>query len=433
MSTAFAVAAVTAVLRDRLRSRLVGAGIGAVIGSVEVSALAPDHIDVGAGEPSRLNLFLHDVTFNQGWRNFGLPERDSNGTRVSAPPLGLDLHYMLTAYGAEPYHAEILIGHASQELHENALLTRGQIRSALAPTVPDATLPAAVATSHLADQIENLRIVPLTVPPDEMSRMWTALQAHYRPTVAFQVSVVLIDSEATANAPLPVLDRGARVESLRRPAIESVENAADPATPIVAASTIVIRGARLAGPDVTVRVGTQSATPDAVSDTALTIDLTTLASPPVAGLLALQVVHSIDLGDPRTAHAALSSEPVPIVIHPTGAFARTISSTTAIDGVDFHDGTITVTVAPPVLRAQRVAVLLNERDAPATRPARTYAFNAPDGNGFPPATASTTTVDVPFSGVASGTYVARVSVDGVDSALTVGGDGRFAQPQVVFP
>jgi hypothetical protein len=165
----------------------------------------------------------------------------------------------------------------------------------------------------------------------------------------------------------------------------------------------------------------------------LTVDLTTLAAPAPAGLLAVQVVHSVELGDPPTAHAALSSEPVPLVVHPAATFARAIASTVTIDGVDFHDGTITATVDPPVLRAQRVAVLLNERNAPAGRPARTYAFNAPDGNGLPPATAATTTVVVAFAGVATGTYVTRLSVDGVDSPLTVGADGRFESPQVVLP
>jgi len=433
VSTGFAVAAVTAVLRDRLRSRLVSAGIGTVTGSVDVSAVAPDHVDIGAGEPSRLNLFLHNVTFNQGWRNVGQPERSSNGTRLSSPPLGLDLHYLLTAYGVEPYHAEILLGHASQELHENSMLTRSQIRSALAPAVPDPTLPAPVAASALADQVEGLRIVPLVVPPDEMSRMWTALQAHYRPTIAFQVSVVLIDNEDTAQAALPVLDRGSAVETLNRPVIESIEDATDPSALVLAGSTIAIRGVRLNASGVTVLVGEQTATPATASDTLLTVDLTALPAEPQAGLVAVQVVHTVDLGTPPTAHTALSSEPAPLVLHPTATFARTIAATTTVDGVDFHDGVLTATIDPPVLRAQRVVVVLNERDAPATRPARNYAFPAPDGNGLPTATASTTSVDVDYTGVADGTYVARVSVDGVDSPLHVGGDGRFDQPQVVWP
>jgi Pvc16 N-terminal domain len=399
MSTAYAVAAVTAVLRDRIRSRLVQAGVGAVTGSVEVSAIAPDHVDVGAAEPSRLDLFLHHVMLNQGWRNEGQPERDSNGRRLSAPPLGLDLHYLLTAYGAEPYHAEILLGHASQELHENPVLTRDQVRAALAPAVPDSTLPALVASSALADQVEGLRIVLTMVPPDEMSRLWTALEAHYRPTISFQVGVVLIDNEAASTPSLPVLLRGPAVEPFRRPLVDAVENAADAAEPVLAASTIRLRGRRLGASGTTVRVGDQVATPAESGDTELTVDLGALATPPSAGLVPVQVLQSVDLGDPPVPHAALASEPVGLVLRPAATFTRAVTSTVVVDGENVHDGTITATVDPPVLRRQRVTVLLNERNAPATRPARSFAFSAPDGNGVPATTPSTTAVTVEFAGV----------------------------------
>jgi hypothetical protein len=42
-------------------------------------------------------------------------------------------------------------------------------------------------------------------------------------------------------------------------------------------------------------------------------------------------------------------------------------------------------------------------------------------------------VQVDYEGVASGTYVVRIAVDGVDSLLEVGADGRFSGPQVVWP
>jgi hypothetical protein len=202
---------------------------------------------------------------------------------------------------------------------------------------------------------------------------------------------------------------------------------------VLADSTIVLRGRGLGGTGVSVLVGTQSAVPEAGSDAELTVDLGGLDAPPSAGLVPVQVVRSVDLGEPAAPHAALASEPVGLVVRPAATFARVITDTVTVDGEDFHDGTITATVDPPVLRPQRVAVLLNERDAPATRPARGYAFAAPDGNGLPPETASTTAVTVAFARVASGTYVARVSVDGVDSVLAVGADGRFEQPQVSFP
>ena len=432
MSSAYAIAAVTAVLRSRLRARLQAAGVNAVTGTVEISALAPDRIAVGDGEPSRLNLFLHNVGVNVGWRNVGQPERDPTGTRLSAPPLGLDLHYLLTAYGADAYHAEILLGHASQELHENPVLTRTQIRDVLAPAIPDPNLPQEVADSRLADQVEGLRIVQVTVPPEEMSRMWTALQANYRPTIALQASVVLIDNAAVAQPSLPVLIRGPAVETLRRPEIDAIEDAGDPAAPVLASSTIAIRGRRLSAPGVEVRVGDVTAAPGSVSDTELTLDLTTLPEPPRAGLLAVEVVHSLSLGQPPVPHEALTSEPAALRLRPAATFTRAIAGTTTVDGVTIRSGTITATVDPPIHRDQRVAILMNERGAPETRPARTYAFTAPDGNGIDVGDPPAATVDVAFTGVAEGRYVTRISVDGVDSMLERGADGRFSGPQVVL-
>ncbi len=43
---------------------------------------------------------------------------------------------------------------------------------------------------------------------DEMSKLWTAIQSHYRPSAAYQVSVVLIEGTRPGRSPLPVLSRG---------------------------------------------------------------------------------------------------------------------------------------------------------------------------------------------------------------------------------
>ena len=262
--------------------------------------------------------------------------------------------------------------------------------------------------------------------------MWTALQANYRPTIAFQVGVVLIDNAAVAQPSLPVLTRGPAVETLRRPEIDAIEDAGDPAAPVLASSTIAIHGRRLSAPGVEVRVGDVTAAPGSVSDTELTLDLTTLPEPPRAGLLAVEVVHSLSLGQPPVPHEALTSEPAALRLRPAATFTRAIASTTTVDGVTIRSGTITATVDPPIHRDQRVAILMNERGAPDTRPARTYAFTAPDGNGIDVGDPPAATVDVAFTGVAEGRYVTRISVDGVDSMLERGADGRFSGPQVVL-
>jgi hypothetical protein len=113
----------------------------------------------GQPETSRINLFLYQVTPNQGWRNASLPSRDGDGLRVANPPLGLDLHYLVTTYGASEFHSEILLGYALQLLHETPILTRDAIRRTLAPASPvtGSILPPpldTLAASELVDQVE---------------------------------------------------------------------------------------------------------------------------------------------------------------------------------------------------------------------------------------------------------------------------------------
>jgi len=134
VSNALAIASVTAVLKDILNNGIID---NQLAGDVTVSALPPDRVLVnGQQETNRLNLFLFQVTPNLGWRNVGLPSHDSRGERVANPPLGLDLHYLLTAYGAAEFQAEILLGYGMQMLHEAPVLTRDAIRRALTPTPP---------------------------------------------------------------------------------------------------------------------------------------------------------------------------------------------------------------------------------------------------------------------------------------------------------
>jgi hypothetical protein len=215
MSTAIAIAGVTAVLRDLLNDGLVNHNITGLLGSsVTVSVLAPDRVvPVNASEASQINLFLYLVTPNAGWRNEGLPSRDGTGRlRLSNAPLALDLHYLLSVYSGGDLHAEILLGYAMQLLHEMPVITRDAIRTALnpSPDVGTALPPAlrALVNSGLEDQIELIKLTPQYLNTEEMSKLWTAMQSHFRPTAAYTASVVLIQAQQPARAPLPVLSRG---------------------------------------------------------------------------------------------------------------------------------------------------------------------------------------------------------------------------------
>jgi hypothetical protein len=179
MSTALAIAGVSTVLRDLLNDGFVNHDVSGVIGTtVSVTTLPPDKVakDTSGVEVTQLNLFLRHVTPNAGWRNEGLPSADGSGrTRLTNAPLAIDLHYLISAYGAAELHAEILLGYAMQLLHENPVITRDAIRKALQPS-PDVgiTLPLALralADSGLQDQVERLRVTPEYLNPEEMSNL----------------------------------------------------------------------------------------------------------------------------------------------------------------------------------------------------------------------------------------------------------------------
>lgn len=130
MSNALAIAGVTAILRDRLNDGLLNANLDS-LGQFSVTSSPPDLLVGDADPANRLNIYLWNVTRNAAWSSQRLPARSAAGERIDNPFLALDLHYILTATGAEDLNAEILLGYGMQVLHETPVLTRADIRTAL--------------------------------------------------------------------------------------------------------------------------------------------------------------------------------------------------------------------------------------------------------------------------------------------------------------
>ena len=270
MSSPLAIAAVTAVLKDLLNEGLINNDLSQV-GSFSVSATPPDRITTGDTEPNRLNWFLYQVTPNSGWRNEGLPSFAAQGGRLTNPPLALDLHYLLTAYGHADLNAEILLGYAMELLHDTPVLTRAAIKRSLTPDNPFgvALIPAdgqGRTAIDLADQIELIKIAPHYLTGDELSKLWTAMQARYRPTMAYQVSTVLIQGTRPARSALPVLKRGDADRGVRSqpdvgpplpswPTLQGLEivpaDGPAPRASVELGDTLVLSGAMLDGDVVT--------------------------------------------------------------------------------------------------------------------------------------------------------------------------------------
>ena len=447
MSTALAIASVTHVLKDLLNNGLIDHDVtGAIGGNVTVTALPPDRIDTSsASQQSQLNLFMYHVTPNQDWRNAGLPSRDQRGERLSNPPLALNLHYLLTSYGANELHTEILLGYGMQLLHETPVLARDAVRRALAPplTVPGGGLPPelqALSTSELAEQIEQIKITPESLNTEEISKLWAAFQAKYRPTSAYQAAVVLIESQKSTKSALPVRARKVYVVPFRQPIIKKIMSqvkSGDPIVedqPILAGYNLVIVGRQLQGDELLVKVGGIEVTPATqdISDKRIIFPIPAALQ---AGVQGVQIIHRILMGSPEELHRGVESNVAAFVLSPR-IEAINITNVQGT-GNNPRSADLELTVKPAVRETQRVVLILNEFNStplspPVTSPPLSYSFNAPPMALLSPP-GPTENLTIPIKGVEAGDYLVRVQVDGAESPLGTDSANRYNSPEVTIP
>ncbi len=447
MSNALGIAAVSAVLKDLLQNALIDHDVPSAVGPVTVSTMSPALVrqTTNGADPSQLNLFLYQVLPNSGWRNVGLPSRDDRGERMTNPPLALDLRYLLTAYGASDFVSEILMGYAAQVLHETPVLTRQAIRTALGPPSPvsGATLPPPLNTltaADLADQVEQIKITPLYLDTEEMSKLWSTFDTAYRTSTAYHVSVVLIQSRRSTKSPLPVRDylvypvllEQARIVSLASQGV--ADGPVLRGQPILPGHRLVVEGERLSGEITVVRVGDRELTPVDESETRLIVTLPTDLR---AGIQGAQVIHRFPLGEPPLPHRGFESNVAAFVLRPVinklpgppERYDITISTSAGPGGR--REGTVTVNFSNPVGREQRVLLLLNRLGVPFGQPVPSYGFEF-DRWPTAPGDEQRTSIVFRISGVEAGDYLLRVQVDGAETVLEADAGGVYTQPRVTI-
>jgi hypothetical protein len=416
MSSPLAVAAVTAVLQSFLQNSVSKYGLEGILNAtIKVSAEAPDRILNGNASPDCLNLFLFQAIENQGWRNVCQPTRNATGDRISNPPLALDLSYLLTAYGSADLHAEVLLGYAMSVFHEMPIFTRDAIRAAI-PTPPPSTLPNALTSADLADQIEQIKIVPQVMSVEEISKIWSALQSQYRPTAVYKVTVVLIESVQPITPGLPVRARNLLVLPFESPAIEQIESQATDSAPIIpgqqifAGYNLVIVGQQLKSDTTLVYIDDESITPasDEITDTQIIVPLPADLEP---GLHSVQIAQPIafDPSQPNDTRRGIESNIASFVLTPqitTPSYSTAPNSTLSLD------------VAPAVGSGQRVALLVGGNTI--SIPPR------------PAADPPTETLLFPIPDLAAGDYLLRVQIDGAESPLALDASGNYASPKLTI-
>jgi Pvc16 N-terminal domain len=418
MSTGLAISGVTAVLQYYLRELY--AANPPFTSTVTVSCLAPDLVqqafEQNGPEPeNQVNLFLHQVTRNPAWRNVDLPSLDGDGkTRLSSPPLALDLHYLLTVYATNFWQAEALLGYALLLLHENPVLVRNDITTALqalstAPEpYPGNPLTPFLGGAGLADQVEMIKITPETLGREELAWLWTALKADYRPTYPFLVSVVLIEPQRETSLALPVLQRHLAVQPLQPAQLTQLQPPqGQPAA--APTDTVTATGAFLNGVTQVAltnsRYGLQhTVAVTSAGNTSFSFVPDQNSAYP-AGVWELTAQFTNAAGNIVQTTSAL---PLPI--------AAVLPTQTATVTANSAGNLVTVSFSPSVLQGQNVALALS-----AIPPLPPFTTSAPAQPFAGPQTAALSFQFAPFPATipASAALLGRLLVDGVASQVQV--------------
>jgi Pvc16 N-terminal domain len=408
MSDYLAVGGVSAVLRSMLTDALTQGGPSVLFGSSPgITATSPDLIKTGVDEQAQLNLFMYYVSLNPALRNLDLPSMNGAGARISNPPLALNLHYLVSAYGAKQFDPEILLAWAMKVFHDTPVVPSTTIQAALTGLLqgqPNAEAQL-VSGSTLAEQIEHLRITPETLSTEEIYRLWGAFQTAYRPSTALQVSVAVIQDNQEFTSNLPVQTRTVLAQPLQSPIISAI-------SPSMAAVGQVLRitGSNFLG--------------DAPSDTLVSFDFApgiapdevqgrsvqiTLPANLAAGLRLVRVQRAVVFASSPTPHPGFSSSPAPFQLIPTIHDASPVQAT--------QGSALTLTISPDVGRAQLVTLYIGDHAIPIDQ--------RPTG-GL--SSSSTLTFPIPTS-LPTGTFPIRVEIDGAQSLLSPLPAGGFT-PQV---
>lgn len=414
MSSPLALAAVTGVLQYLLNMVYNDPVTG--IGSVSVTAVAPDLVQTSQGANGeaqlQVNLFLHQVTPNAAWRNMELPSVGADGaTCLKNQPLALDLHYLLTAYAGADTEAEALLGYAILMLHEYPMLSRSDIYTALQNIPSTNPLYQILSGSNLSTQFEMIKITPATLGREEMAWLWTALKADYRPTFPFQVTVALIEPQTPSTFALPVISRNITVQAGSPPVLLQVQTATgQPAGP---KDGVTIMGESLAGINalslVYPRLGIEypSFQPTQVTNNAVSFTVPENPAKLPAGPCTLTALIT-----DSSSNVLQSTNSVPMPI------AAKIVSTVSVTS-DAQQTTIILQCDPQIQSNQTVSLIMGATSVVAQ----------------PLTTAG---VDLTFQfapPLASGSYIARLQVDGVVGPVTwtTSPSPKITGPTVVVP
>ncbi|MGI9393735.1 MAG: DUF4255 domain-containing protein [Boseongicola sp.] len=182
---------ITTLLQDRLAADATlrpffDAGVG---GNMDVSPRSPEEMD--DGDQSGLSVWLYQIRRDPELLN--LPPRRISADQIEPERLPLRLHYLMTpvvnfddAVGNDPGLEQLIIGKVLQTHYDHPHLTG-----------PDLLGDLAGSDSTITIRLESLGL-------EEITRVWDALSSTYQLCISYEVSFVMVCSDAPEVAITPV-------------------------------------------------------------------------------------------------------------------------------------------------------------------------------------------------------------------------------------
>ena len=135
-------------------------------------------------ETTQVTLYLYRITVNEHSRQ----TRRSAAPTESFVPLGLDLHYLLTAWAANPLDEQVTLAWAIRQLHQYPVLDA----SSLSPEA-----------GWGSDEV--IQIIPAELTTEDVMRIWDALDPAYRISMSYVARLVRLDPDRDISEYRPVV------------------------------------------------------------------------------------------------------------------------------------------------------------------------------------------------------------------------------------
>jgi hypothetical protein len=246
-----AIAGVTDTLMTLLYNQM-ASGLSAS----QITSVPPDMSPSNVSGPW-LNLYLYQVTENGSLKNQEMPGV-GYPSDYGHPPLSLNLHYIITVHGTPPetdpsadIEAQQILGDAMQVLHDFSIIPPDLLQTKGNPGSP-------ILDPSLLYEYERIKIDLKSMPIEEFAKIWTAFpQSNFRRSVAYEVSVIQIESTMPRTLVKPVKQRALHLTVMAKPQVSALYRTTGTGNDLRARiqDTLTIEGSRFLSTQTSVRLG----------------------------------------------------------------------------------------------------------------------------------------------------------------------------------